>query len=298
MRPNAGGGLVFGGFDLEAKPIFHEASPKDFERTTYKPDYDQFYPLLKSFIHRVPSASEADVEAIVNGPEPFTPDTRMIMGESAEVDCYYVAAGANGNGVSMAGGVGKYTAELIAFGETDIQLWPIDVRRFVKLHNNRKFLRDRVRETVGKQYTLKYPTYGMSLYKTGRQLRTSALHTRMLNNGAMFGEVLGYERPLFFEKDHKQFYEDQSQSAFGKPRWFEIVRDEYMACRRGVAIMDMSSFTKFELKSAGREVVDFLQNICSNDIDSPLGHVIHTGMQNHKGGYENDCSVVQLEPNK
>lgn len=52
------------------------------------------------------------------------------------------------------------------------------------------------------------------------------------------------------------------------------------------------------LKSAGREVVDFLQNICSNDIDCPIGHVIHTGMQNHKGGYENDCSVVQLEPNK
>ena len=44
-------------------------------------------------------------------------------------------------------------------------------------------------------------------------------------------------------------------------------------------------------------MVDFLQMICSNDIDSPIGNVIHTGMQNHKGGYENDCSVVQLEPN-
>ena len=86
--------------------------------------------------------------------------------------------------------------------------------------------------------------------------------------------------------------------SFGKPIWFEKVRDEYMACRHGVAIIDMSSFTKFEIKSAGRKVVDFLQNICSNDIDSPIGHVIHTGMQNHKGGYENDCSVVQLEPNK
>lgn len=214
------------------------------------------------------------------------------------MDCYYVAAGANGNAVSMAGGIGRYTAELIAFGETEIQLWPIDVRRFVKLHNNRKFLRDRVRETVGKQYSLKYPSYGMSLYKTGRQLRTSALHTRLLATGAVYGEVLGYERPLFYDKGTKNYFDSETRSTFGKPPWFEIVRDEYMACRRGVAIMDMSSFTKFELKSAGREVVDFLQNICSNDIDSPLGHVIHTGMQNHKGGYENDCSVVQLEPNK
>ncbi len=200
----------------------------------------------------------------------------------------------------MAGGVGKYTAELIAFGETDAQLWPVDVRRFVKLHNNRKFLRDRARETIGKQYSLKYPTYGMSLYKTGRKLRTSPLHTRLLANGAVYGEVLGYERPLWFDKANANssfYFEDHGKGTFGKPAWFEIVKDEYMACRRGVAIMDMSSFTKFELKSAGREVVDFLQNICSNDIDCPIGHVVHTGMQNHKGGYENDCSVVQLEPN-
>ncbi len=42
MRPNAGGGLIFGGFDKEAKPIFHEGSPVDFENKTFKPDYDQF----------------------------------------------------------------------------------------------------------------------------------------------------------------------------------------------------------------------------------------------------------------
>ena len=53
----------------------------------------QKVPQLKNFLHRVPSASEADVEGIYNGPESFTPDAKMIMGESAEVDCYYVAAG-------------------------------------------------------------------------------------------------------------------------------------------------------------------------------------------------------------
>jgi hypothetical protein len=99
-----------------------------------------------------------------------------------------------------------------------------------------------------------------------------------------------------------------------------------MACRKGVAVIDMSSFTKFELKvtrsyaapffvplqnfqdfldsikkiclscflslnqihsniefyffenkSAGREVVDFLQYMCCNDIDKPVGNVVHTG---------------------
>jgi pyruvate dehydrogenase phosphatase regulatory subunit len=251
IRQYNNGGLIFGGFEKEAKPVFHTGTPKDFEEAEYPLDLDHFYPIIKQFLNRMPSAQEAEIEKIVNSPESFTPDTRMIMGESSEIDGYFVAAGTNADTSSLAGGIGKYTAELIAFGETDFQLWPIDVRRFVKLHNNRKFLRDRVKETVGKTYSLKYPTYGMSLYRTGRKLRTSPLYTRLLANGAVYGENLGYERPLWFDKskvNSEFFLEDHGKGTFTKPSWFELVCDEYMSCRRGVAIMDMSSFTKFELK--------------------------------------------------
>lgn len=48
---------------------------------------------------------------------------------------------------------------------------------------------------------MKYPTYGMSLYRTGRKLRVSALHPKLQSAGAAYGEVLGYERPLFFKPD-------------------------------------------------------------------------------------------------
>lgn len=51
----------------------------------------------------------------------------------------------------------------------------------------------------GKKYSLKYPTYGMSMYRTGRKLRVSPLHPKLQAAGAVFGEVLGYERPLFFD---------------------------------------------------------------------------------------------------
>ena len=36
--------------------------------------------------------------------------------------------------------------------------------------------------------------------------------------------------------------------AFSKPKWFENVKSEYWACREGVCVIDMSTFTKFELK--------------------------------------------------
>ncbi|CAF4251360.1 unnamed protein product, partial [Adineta steineri] len=196
-----------------------------------------------------------------------------------------------------AGGVGKYIAELIHNGNTNLSTWPVDIRRFMRLHTNKRFLQDRLREIPGKQYSLKYPTYGMSLYRTGRKLRVSALHPKLQGAGAAYGEVLGYERPLFFKPDEagKKDFEDLSkQGTFGKARWFNTVKKEYNACRKGVAVIDMTSFTKYELKSANRSVVDFLQMLCANNIDKPIGTVVHTGMLNEQGGYENDCSVIRL----
>jgi hypothetical protein len=36
---------------------------------------------------------------------------------------------------------------------------------------------------------------------TGRKLRVSALHPKLEAAGVVYGEVLGYERPLFFKPD-------------------------------------------------------------------------------------------------
>lgn len=36
--------------------------------------------------------------------------------------------------------------------------------------------------------------------------------------------------------------------SFFKPKFFDFMRDEYLACREGVGIIDMSSFSKMEIK--------------------------------------------------
>jgi len=53
-------------------------------------------------------------------------------------------------GTSAAGGVGRATAELIVNGSSSYDMYELDISRFLGLHNNRKFLRDRVREVPGK----------------------------------------------------------------------------------------------------------------------------------------------------
>jgi len=61
-----------------------------------------------------------------------------------------VAAGMKTVGISAAGGVGRATAELIVKGSSSCDMYELDISRFLGLHNNRKFLRDRVREVPGK----------------------------------------------------------------------------------------------------------------------------------------------------
>ncbi|CAF0917527.1 unnamed protein product [Adineta steineri] len=58
--------------------------------------------------------------------------------------------------------------------------------------------------------------------------------------------------------------------------------------------MHLTSFTKYELKSANRSVVDFLRMLCANNIGKLIGTVVHTGILNEHGSYENDCSVIRL----
>lgn len=52
-------------------------------------------------------------------------------------------------GIEAAGGLGEVTAEWIAKGEPKLDLWDIDIRRFIGIHNNAHFLRDRMTEAPG-----------------------------------------------------------------------------------------------------------------------------------------------------
>lgn len=63
---------------------------------------------------------------------------------------YYVVAGMKTVGISAAGGVGRAMAERIVSGLFPYDMYELDICRFLGLHNNRKFLRDRSREVPGK----------------------------------------------------------------------------------------------------------------------------------------------------
>ncbi|XP_063227263.1 pyruvate dehydrogenase phosphatase regulatory subunit, mitochondrial isoform X2 [Bacillus rossius redtenbacheri] len=293
------GCLLAGGFEPVAKPAFEDGvMPGGPGERRLPEDWDHFHVLLEQMLVRVPCLGSAVLDRLCNWPEAFSPDCRWIVGQAPEIQNYYVGAGMKTVGLSAAGGVGKAMAQLIVDGSSPYDMYELDVSRFLGLHNNRKFLRDRVREIPGLHYGLIYPFHE---FQTGRNLRMSPIYPRLREAGAVFGQVMGYERPSWFQSPSGPGelvpYRVAYTNTFSKPPWFDCVSEEYAAVREGVALSDYSSFTKIDLWSKGREVVDCLQFLCSNDVDIPLGSVIHTGMQNPRGGYENDCSLVRIAHN-
>ncbi|XP_073975671.1 pyruvate dehydrogenase phosphatase regulatory subunit, mitochondrial isoform X2 [Rhodnius prolixus] len=295
------GCIVAGGFEPVAKPAYEDGNfPRictQAERQLPE-DWDHFHILLEQLLTRVPSLGDCTANKLTNAPEAFSPDCKWLVGESPEMENYYVAAGMKTVGIAAAGGVGKAVAELVATKTTSYDMYEIDISRFLGLHNNIKFLKERVSEVPGLHYGLMYP---MNEFKTGRNLRMSPIYPKLREAGAVFGQVMGYERPAWFEPtdvyDGGTPFRIACTNTFGKPPWFQCVASEYEACRESVGLSDYSSFTKVEIWSKNDEVVKALQYLCSNDVDVPVGSIIHTGMQNEAGGYENDCSLIRLAHN-
>lgn len=294
-------GFMVGGFEKNAKAAFvdHLQVPRDW-KSKLEQDWNHFKPLWENAIDRVPILKQAKDPVLTNSPDNFTPDGKWILGETPEVTNYFVAVGMNGNSLQGAGGIGKAVAEWMIEGVPTQELLPFEVQRFIDLHNNRQYLQQRVVEIVGRHYAVRHPS--QCEYKTGRKLRCSPLYSVLETRGAVFGVRMGYERPLYFDTTYKHEpgkpLPQMVEGTYYKPKFFDFIRAEFTACREGVGLIDMSSFSKIEIKSQESDtVVDYLQKLCSNDVNIPVGGISHTGMQNDRGGYENDCIMVRLSEN-
>ena len=121
-----------------------------------------------------------------NGAEAFSPDGQWILGRAPEVENYYVAAGMRSNGIASAGGVGTVIADWIVNDRPPFDMYGLDIARCLGHHNNKRFLRDRVREVPGLTFAMNYPH---SEFTTGRALRTSPIFPKLQLAGAQFGQV-------------------------------------------------------------------------------------------------------------
>ncbi|WP_268738951.1 hypothetical protein [Bradyrhizobium sp. WU425] len=104
--------------------------------------------------------------------------------------------------------------------------------------SNRRYLKDRTVEALGLLYAMHWP---FRQPDTARGVRRSALHDRLLAQGACFGEAVGWERPNWFAPKGR---EAKYEYSYGRQNWFEHSAAEQRAVRESVGLFDQSSFAK------------------------------------------------------
>jgi len=229
---------------------------------------------------------------MINGPEAFTPDGEFILGES-EVRGFFVAAGFCAHGIAGAGGIGKVMAEWIVEGQPSLDLWHMDIRRFGARYRSRDYTHARTWETVYHYYDIHFPNQER---EAGRPLRLSPAYSRLQELGAVFGEKAGWERANWFEPNGERITPSFEPTGWARKFWSPAIEAEHRATRERVALFDATSFSKFEVTGPG--ALEFLQHLCANNIDRPVGKVIYTQLLNPRGGIECDLTVTRLGPDR
>lgn len=280
------GKLLVGAFEPVAKPWGMKGIPEEFSFDTLPDDQEHLLPIFERAIHRIPKLNDTGIHLFLNGPESFTPDDRYILGEAPELRNFFVLAGFNSIGIQSAGGGGKVIAEWIVNGHPPVDLWDVDIRRFAPFQGSPLYLHDRTIEGLGLLYAMHWP---FRQFETSRLARKSPMHDRLEEQGACFGEAVGWERANWYAPDG---VEAKYEYSYGRQNWFDYSAEEHKAVRENVGLFDQTSFGKFLLQ--GRDAEAILNQVAANDVSVPVGKIVYTQWLNERGGIEADLTITRI----
>lgn len=88
--------------------------------------------ILGNAVHLVPGLKKLNIIRTMGGLRPYTPDSRPLIGYVEGVPGFFMAAGHEGDGISLAPATGKLVSDLIVDGTTDVPAAEaFDPNRFV-----------------------------------------------------------------------------------------------------------------------------------------------------------------------
>jgi glycine cleavage system T protein len=285
------GKIMLGAFEPVAKPWGTQGIPDDFCFDQLPEDFDHFAPILEKATARLPLLGKIGIHTFFNGPESFTHDNRYLLGETPQLQNFYVACGFNSVGIQSGGGAGMALAQWIVDKAAPFDLWDVDVRRVVPYQATRTFIHTRVTETLGLLYADHFP---FRQYATARNVRHTPFYEQQKAHGACFGETAGWERANWYLPDAARAAGAQPnyEYSWDRQNWFAYAQAEHLAVRRSVGLLDMSAFGKFRVEGADAEAV--LQRICANDVAVDVGKIVYTQWLNSRGGIEADVTVTRV----
>ena len=253
-----------------------------FDMELLSPALERLENSLQHAGERMPCWSDAGIKRVVNGPITHTPDGGFLLGPAAGLRNYWLCCGAS-IGITQGPGCGKYLAQWMVHGQTEINVRDMDPRRYGKWASGDYAVAKSIDE-----YQQMYQPYLPGEYReVGRPTRVTALYKVLKQKGAIYGDLFGWERPKFFApKGLNEIY------GFRRTNVFNIVGEECRPVRESVGIADLSSFAKYEVR--GPDAQRLLERVCANRLPRRDGDVVLSQMLTRLGGIECEATVTRF----
>lgn len=256
--------------------------PWESSNELFPAQLDRIMPYLERVMERMPIYADAGIQKVVNGAISHTPDSNPLVGPAPGVRNFWLATG-SGIGIAQGPGCGRYLAQWMVHGDSEINMLGMDPRRFGEFCDQGYASAKAHREYVD-MYRLVPPGEERP---EGRPAKKSPLFELLAGKGCVFTEGFGWERPKWFSLDGRE-----EEGTFVRNNAFEVVGTECRAVRERVGVMELPSFATYEVSGSGAEA--FLDRLCANPMPRRDGGMVLTHPLSENGRYASEFTVTRL----
>ena len=282
--------FLVGSYAHDGRPAWEkDGPPDDFAHQLFPDSVEDILEVLEATIAHVPLLAEAGAQRFVNGPIAYAPDALPLVGPAAGAPNFYHATGVQ-IGITHSAAIGKAMAEWITEGETEWDLSAWDPRRFGDWATQ-DYANKRASQHYDLQYAISFPHRNM---QRGRPVQRTPLYDRLKAQGAVMGQIAGWERAFWFET---QTVKDQGEAdlSFHHEPWQDAVAEECHIVASSVGVMDHGGFTKYDVRGPAAEA--YLDKVFCGTLPKP-GRVRLSYMLTPKGRIWSEATIARLSEDR
>jgi dimethylglycine dehydrogenase len=278
-----GRGVLLGTYEHDCRVWSPDTTPWDFQMQLLQDDIERLTPHLEIGFRHFPAVGRAGIKRVVNGPFTFAPDGNPLVGPVRGLRNFWSACGVMA-GFAQGGGVGLALSRWMAEGDPGADIFAMDVARFGRFATH-DYTLIKVPENYTRRFRIAYPNEELP---AARPLRRTPAYDRLKAEGAVFGANFGLEMPLWFAP---KGMEPAETPTYRRSNAFPVVREECLAVRSAVGVMDISGFGKWEINGPG--AASWLDRLLAGRSPKP-GRMVLTPMLNERGTIMGDFSLARL----
>ena len=275
-------GLIIGPYEMQgSQPYGLDGIDWSLDFHLDPPALDRLMESVGLAAERIPAFGNAGIKQVVNGPITHTPDAGFLLGPAPGLRNYWMCVGAS-IGITQGPGAGKYLAQWMVHGQTEINVREIDPRRFGP-YSIGHYTEERAIDEYHEMYQVRMPG---EYRDAGRPQKTTPIHKTLDGAGAQWQEIYGWERAQWFSPDGSP-----EEYSFRRSSAFDQVAAECKAVRDSVGVSDLTAFSKYDVSGPGAE--SLLDRLSANRLPGD-GGIRLTHMLTDLGGIESEMTITRL----